>query len=211
MKLIARRTHEFIEIKVDSIETTIFKSSPKEIQDTIDNLMSVVEDLQSYQPLKVAEAKQLPTNNVTEGELEELADEWRKENGFNNRGDNWLSYIEGIRKGLSISSPEKQEAKQLHEVKDECNHSFYTPNVLHALPRCRWCGGVVSEGITWDEYYKHYLLPSEQTPDGWVVGNTFYNTLPTNENSLTVTPVYFSPQQNNVSDEVTIKESRIPP
>jgi hypothetical protein len=48
MKLTTRRTHAFIEIKVDEIETTVFKSSPQEIQSMIENLLDVVNDLASY-------------------------------------------------------------------------------------------------------------------------------------------------------------------
>jgi len=47
MILKARKTHAFIEIKVDEIETTVFKSS-KEIEDMINNLLDVVNDLASY-------------------------------------------------------------------------------------------------------------------------------------------------------------------
>jgi hypothetical protein len=48
MKLTARTTHAFVEIKVDEIETTVFRSSPKEIEDMIQNLLDVAEDLASY-------------------------------------------------------------------------------------------------------------------------------------------------------------------
>ena len=48
MKLTTRTTHAFIEIKVDEIETTVFKSSPQEIQSMIENLLDVVNDLASY-------------------------------------------------------------------------------------------------------------------------------------------------------------------
>jgi len=48
MKLTARRTYAFVEIKVDEIETTVFKSNPKEIEDMIHNLLDVVNDLASY-------------------------------------------------------------------------------------------------------------------------------------------------------------------
>jgi len=36
----------FIEIKVDEIETTIFKDSKKEISDMIENLLEVIEDIE---------------------------------------------------------------------------------------------------------------------------------------------------------------------
>lgn len=45
MKLTQRLTHAFIEIKVDEIETTIFKDSKDEIEETIANLTDVLEDL----------------------------------------------------------------------------------------------------------------------------------------------------------------------
>lgn len=48
MKLTARRTHAFVEIKVDEIETTVFKSSQKEVEEMIQNLLDVVNDLASY-------------------------------------------------------------------------------------------------------------------------------------------------------------------
>jgi hypothetical protein len=42
-----RRTYDFIEIKVDEIKTTIFKSDIKEINDTIENLLQVVDELKT--------------------------------------------------------------------------------------------------------------------------------------------------------------------
>lgn len=48
MNLETRTTKEFIEIKVDEIETTIFKDSKQEIELTIHNLLSVVDELASY-------------------------------------------------------------------------------------------------------------------------------------------------------------------
>jgi len=48
MKLTSRRTHAFVEIKVDEIETTIFKSSEKEVEDMIHNLLDVANDLAGY-------------------------------------------------------------------------------------------------------------------------------------------------------------------
>jgi uncharacterized lipoprotein YajG len=48
MKLTARKTHAFVEIKVDEIETNVFKSNPKEIEDMIHNLLDIVNDLASY-------------------------------------------------------------------------------------------------------------------------------------------------------------------
>jgi len=45
MELKCRLTHNFVEIKVDEIETTLFKSHPKEIDDMITNLLDIVEDL----------------------------------------------------------------------------------------------------------------------------------------------------------------------
>jgi len=48
MKLTTRTTHDFIEIKVDEIETTVFKSSPQGIQSMIENFLDIVDDLASY-------------------------------------------------------------------------------------------------------------------------------------------------------------------
>lgn len=48
MKISIRKTHTFAELKVDEIETTIFKDSAKEIQDTINNLLEVASDLAEY-------------------------------------------------------------------------------------------------------------------------------------------------------------------
>jgi hypothetical protein len=47
MTLQTRRTYDFIEIKVDEIKTTIFKSDIKEINDTIQNLLQVVDELKT--------------------------------------------------------------------------------------------------------------------------------------------------------------------
>jgi hypothetical protein len=48
MKLTARKTRVFIDIKVDEIETTVYKSNPKEVQEMIDNLLNVVYDLAGF-------------------------------------------------------------------------------------------------------------------------------------------------------------------
>jgi hypothetical protein len=45
MKITIRRTSSFAELKVDEIETTIFNSYLKEIEDTIENLEEVIEEL----------------------------------------------------------------------------------------------------------------------------------------------------------------------
>ena len=45
MELKCRLTHDLAEIKVDEIETTLFKSHPKEIDDMITNLLDIVDDL----------------------------------------------------------------------------------------------------------------------------------------------------------------------
>jgi len=55
MEIKVRRTHGFIELKVDEIETTIFKSDPKEIEDMIKHLLDVVDDLASYTDKSVKE------------------------------------------------------------------------------------------------------------------------------------------------------------
>ena len=47
MILQTRMTYDFIEIKVDEIKTTIFKSDIKEIDDTIQNLLQVVDELKT--------------------------------------------------------------------------------------------------------------------------------------------------------------------
>jgi hypothetical protein len=39
----------FIEIKVDEIETTIFKDSKKEISDMIQNLLDVIDDIEKLE------------------------------------------------------------------------------------------------------------------------------------------------------------------
>jgi hypothetical protein len=48
MRLKSRVTHAFIEIKVDEIETTVFKSDKKDVEGMIDNLLDVVNDLQRF-------------------------------------------------------------------------------------------------------------------------------------------------------------------
>jgi len=45
MKITSRATHAFVELKVDETECTIFRSSEKEIDETVSNLLSVIEDL----------------------------------------------------------------------------------------------------------------------------------------------------------------------
>jgi hypothetical protein len=45
MKIETRKTHSFIEIKVDEIKTTIFKDSNQEINILIDNLSEVMLEL----------------------------------------------------------------------------------------------------------------------------------------------------------------------
>jgi hypothetical protein len=55
MEIKVRRTHAFVELQVDEIETTIFKSSPKEMEDMINHLLNVVNDLASYTDKSVQE------------------------------------------------------------------------------------------------------------------------------------------------------------
>lgn len=55
MELKTRITYAFIEIKVDEIETTVFKSNPEEIKQMINNLLDVVNDLASYTDKTVSE------------------------------------------------------------------------------------------------------------------------------------------------------------
>ena len=53
MKLSARTSScNFIEIKVDEIEVTIFNNSTKEIEDLIENLKEVIEDLEKLKTNK---------------------------------------------------------------------------------------------------------------------------------------------------------------
>lgn len=46
MIITSRLTHEFIELKVDEIETTIFKNSKVEIAKMIGNLLNIIDDLE---------------------------------------------------------------------------------------------------------------------------------------------------------------------
>lgn len=55
MKLTSRRAHGFITVEVDEIKTTIFNDSQNEIKDTINNLLSVVDDLASRTELSIEE------------------------------------------------------------------------------------------------------------------------------------------------------------
>lgn len=55
MKLTTRLTSSFVEIKVDEIETTIFKTDKQEIDSMIYNLLDVVNDLARYTDKSVAE------------------------------------------------------------------------------------------------------------------------------------------------------------
>lgn len=52
MIITTRRTYNFIELKVDEIETTIFKDSTLELQKMIWDLEEVIDDLKSYLPEK---------------------------------------------------------------------------------------------------------------------------------------------------------------
>ena len=45
MKITARRTHAFVDLKVDEIETTIFGNT-HEINEVIENLQEVIEELE---------------------------------------------------------------------------------------------------------------------------------------------------------------------
>ena len=45
MKLKCRLTHCFAELKVDEIETTVYKSDSQEVEILVDNLMDVIDDL----------------------------------------------------------------------------------------------------------------------------------------------------------------------
>lgn len=48
MKITPRETHGFIELKVDELETTIFKSDNREIYIMIENLEDIIERLKTY-------------------------------------------------------------------------------------------------------------------------------------------------------------------
>jgi hypothetical protein len=45
MKLKCRLTHAFADLKIDEVETTVYKSDPQEIERLIDNLTDVIDDL----------------------------------------------------------------------------------------------------------------------------------------------------------------------
>ena len=45
MELKCRLTHNLAEIKVDEIETTLFKNHPSEVENTIVNLTDIIDDL----------------------------------------------------------------------------------------------------------------------------------------------------------------------
>ena len=45
MKLKCRLTHAFADLKIDEVETTVYKSDPQEIKRLIDNLTDVIDDL----------------------------------------------------------------------------------------------------------------------------------------------------------------------
>jgi len=47
MKLISRKTHNFVDLKFDRIDDTIYKSDPNKIREQILNLLDVVDDLAS--------------------------------------------------------------------------------------------------------------------------------------------------------------------
>ena len=47
MVLTTRLTHNFAEVKVDEIETTLWKSNPNEVEDFINHLLEQANDLAS--------------------------------------------------------------------------------------------------------------------------------------------------------------------
>ena len=55
MELKTRKTWNFIEIKVDEIETTIFKDDKQQMEKMIFHLMNVIGDLASYTDKTVQE------------------------------------------------------------------------------------------------------------------------------------------------------------
>lgn len=64
MELKCRLTHSLAEIRVDEIETTLFKSRPEEIDDMIDNLLDVVDDLKKLK----GETQEQQQENIFERE-----------------------------------------------------------------------------------------------------------------------------------------------
>ena len=55
MELKTRKTRDFIEIKVDEIETTIFKDDKQQMEKMIFHLMDVIGDLAGYTDKTVQE------------------------------------------------------------------------------------------------------------------------------------------------------------
>ena len=55
MKLTSRFANAFLEIKVDEIQTTVFKSDKEELLDMIYNLLDIANDLARYTDKTVAE------------------------------------------------------------------------------------------------------------------------------------------------------------
>lgn len=48
MEITSRTTKEFIVLKVDENECTIFKQDKEELKEMIENLDSIIDDLKSY-------------------------------------------------------------------------------------------------------------------------------------------------------------------
>ena len=48
MKITTRKTDDFIELKVDEVETTVFKTHTEELKKAIFNLLDVANDLAGY-------------------------------------------------------------------------------------------------------------------------------------------------------------------
>lgn len=44
----SRTTHSFIELRVDEVETTIFKGDNSELKEMIENLKNIIEELETY-------------------------------------------------------------------------------------------------------------------------------------------------------------------
>lgn len=55
MKITSRKTHNFVELKVDRIDDTIYKSDLNEIREQILNLLDVVDDLASLNDRTIRE------------------------------------------------------------------------------------------------------------------------------------------------------------
>ena len=81
MKITSRKTHTFIELKVDEIETTVYKSNPKEVEDMIYNLLEIVNDLASYTDKSLKDYLTSSQTEISDEEIEEYAMGYYNNNG----------------------------------------------------------------------------------------------------------------------------------